>query len=162
MENLIRVTLVSQNIKAISDVKKSIKRNPDILLNRIYFDFPEFVKGLKLNKEKIGILIIDLPLNEISGMEALSQLNYDFLSLRKIVITQDEISKIAIAAIRNGAKSILHYSKIKTELNEAIFEVFNKGVYFEQSIMFLMLEELQRNERKRDHSRLIRKSRNSI
>ena len=155
MNNPIRVSIFSQDKKTISIVEKVLKKSDEVFLQKKFIDFGDFIKELEVNQEDIDIIIIDITLN---GIELLSKLSLDFPNIKKIVITQSDVCIIALDSIKFGVKAILHYTKIKNELLKAILRVNQKKVYFEESIVFLMVDEIRKKEHKREQYRLRKES----
>jgi len=87
-----------------------------------------------LNKSKPHIVILDIGLPDISGIEITRILNHDFAEVKIIILTANTDEESIEKAVKYGASGFLSKDVSKEEFLEALRIVHNGEKYFSDSI----------------------------
>jgi len=86
------------------------------------------------------ILIVDISLPVISGIELIKIVNRDFPEIKIIVLSMHTTQEFVFNAIKAGAKGYLHKSITQSELKKAIEQVYSGKEYFSKDISEIILK----------------------
>jgi DNA-binding NarL/FixJ family response regulator len=86
------------------------------------------------------ILLVDISLPEMSGIELTKIVSRDFPEIKVIVLSMHTTQDFVFNAIKAGAKGYLHKSITQSELKEAIEQVFSGKDYFSKDISEIILK----------------------
>ena len=108
----------------------SAERALDILRHQDAEDIPE-------------VILLDLGLPGLSGLEALPEIRLAAPKVRVIVLTQSNREKDVLAAIQEGAAGYLLKSSTAQEIIEGIRTVANGGAILDDAVARYILDSLQ-------------------
>jgi len=80
------------------------------------------------------ILILDITLPDISGIEITRQVAHDYPHLKVLILSMHNEDEFVINALKAGAKGYLPKDISKHELLEAISAIYEGGEYFSKTI----------------------------
>lgn len=111
----------------------------------------EVANGLELleqiDKHKPDILLLDLDMPEMDGLEVLKQLKPQNDDLGVIILTMHDDPKMISYLMELGANGYLLKDTSPDEFRKAIFGVFQEGFYFNQIVSTAMLSGLKSSQK---------------
>lgn len=90
-------------------------------------------------KEAPDIVLIDISMDGMDGLEVIQKSKKKYPNIRFIVLTMHEDGQYIVKAVRNGAYGYLLKNADKSELREAIKSVYFEKKYFNKEISQLMV-----------------------
>ncbi len=87
-----------------------------------------------LEKVTPHIIVLDLHLPKISGLEIAEQLRSDFPDIKVLILTAESDRATIVSATRKGIRGFLPKDCPRTELIQALQTIAQGGVYYAQSI----------------------------
>jgi DNA-binding NarL/FixJ family response regulator len=137
MEN-IKVALVDDHQIVRDGIKALLEGDPNISVIAEAESATEMLD--KLAENKPHILIVDISLPVMSGIELTKIITRDFPAIKVIVLSMHTTQDFVFNAIKAGAKGYLHKSITKAELKEAIEQVNSGKEYFSKDISEIILK----------------------
>jgi DNA-binding NarL/FixJ family response regulator len=131
---------------AIADDQKLFRKGMTALINsfddiKIVFEAENGKQLLELCNEAIqkpDIILLDLSMPEMNGLEALKILKEDHSEIRVIILSSHEIENYILATIQAGANGYLAKNAEPEEVELAIREVFKNDFYFTLPMLAIM------------------------
>jgi len=138
-----RITIVEDN--------QAVREGFALIINSInkyyvvntYENCEDAIKGL--NKDKPEIILMDLELPGMSGIEGISKIKKLIPSVRIVVNTVYENSDLVFQALCAGAEGYITKNTNHTELLEAIDEVIQGGAPMSTKIASMVVHSFQKN-----------------
>lgn len=93
----------------------------------------------KLNSQQPDVILMDISMGEMDGLEAIRQAHDTYPNIRFIVLTMHAEGQYVVKAVRNGAYGYLLKNADEKELKEAIHTVYQEKKYFNSEISQLMI-----------------------
>ena len=93
-----------------------------------------------LKTQKPDLLIIDISLPEISGIEITRKICNDFPGIRVLMLSMYNSEDFILNSIKAGAKGYLPKNTSRNELLEAIYAIHSGEDFFSESVSKLMLK----------------------
>lgn len=91
------------------------------------------------------VVLADIKMPRITGLEALRQLASEFPDIRFIVLTMHEEREYVINALRLGASGYVMKNAERDELVKAIITVYEGGRYFSPEVANILADAVSRN-----------------
>ncbi|MDV3308240.1 MAG: response regulator transcription factor [Cyclobacteriaceae bacterium] len=91
------------------------------------------------------VVLADIKMPRITGLEALRQLVSEFPDIRFIVLTMHEEREYVINALRFGASGYVMKNAERDELVKAIITVYEGGRYFSPEVANILADTVSRN-----------------
>ncbi len=141
------INIHSMSIKlAIADDQKLFRRGMAALISsfnqmEILFEAENGRELLDLcasETEKPDIIILDLSMPVLNGLETLKILKEDFPSIRVIILTIHEAENFVLSTIQAGANGYLAKNAEPEEVELAIREVYKNDFHFSMAMLELM------------------------
>jgi DNA-binding NarL/FixJ family response regulator len=98
----------------------------------------ELLDLLEISKEKPTIILLDLSMPELNGLETLKILKEKYISIKVIILTSHEVERFILATIQAGANGYLAKNAEPEEVELAIREVFKNDFYFTLPMLEVM------------------------
>jgi len=95
-----------------------------------------------VNNKKPDILIIDIRMPELNGIDAVSQLDLDTLPTKCIILSMHDSEEYILKSVQAGAKGYLLKDTGKTEFLKAIHTVRDGGTYYSGDISQVLVNNL--------------------
>lgn len=92
----------------------------------------------KLNEYKCDILILDINMPEMDGLQALDKIRKNHSNQKVIVLTMYDDEALLLKLVKLKINGYLSKSGSSTELLKAIKEVHDKGHYFSERLVDIM------------------------
>jgi DNA-binding NarL/FixJ family response regulator len=109
-----------------------------------------------LAKNEADILILDIELPDISGLEICSRVSVSYPEIRILILSMYTGEEFIFKALAEGAKGYLPKNTSRDELVKAIHEIANGREYYSQLISDIMLKSYikKAKTKKTDHKNL--------
>ena len=95
-----------------------------------------------VHSKKPDILIIDIRMPELNGIDAVSQLELDTLPTKCIILSMHDSEEYILKSVQAGAKGYLLKDTGKTEFLKAIHTVRDGGTYYSGDISQVLVNNL--------------------
>lgn len=151
MENRIKIILVDDEIlfrKGISFLLAR-EKNMEIIFEASNGD--ELISFLKNNKNHPDIIIMDLKMPIVNGVEATKIIHEEFPELKIIALTSYDSKSFVANMIDVGAVSYLIKNATPQELLTTINEVAAKGFYYTDYVMQIIQDNLLTNKKSKSN-----------
>jgi DNA-binding NarL/FixJ family response regulator len=93
-----------------------------------------------LKENQPDIVILDLSLPKISGIEIIKTLTHEYDNIRVLVLSMYTTEDFIFNSIKSGAKGYLPKNTTRKELLEAIYKLSHNEEYFSESISNIILK----------------------
>jgi DNA-binding NarL/FixJ family response regulator len=100
----------------------------------------DLLNGLKENAT--DVIIMDLKMPIMDGMEATKEVRKKFPSIKVLVVTMYEDDKFIIHLMENGANGYLLKNADSDEIRKSIYAVYENGYYFNDLVNKALLKRL--------------------
>lgn len=100
----------------------------------------ELLKGLENNSP--DVIIMDLKMPIMDGMEATKEVRKKFPSIKVLVVSMYEDDKFIIHLMENGANGYLLKNAEPDEIRRSIYSVYENGYYFNDLVNKALLKKL--------------------
>ncbi len=122
-----------------SGIKNIVNSQP--LLYKVIAEAKDGEEALeKLKKHKPDILLLDITMPKLSGLDAIEQVCLISPKTKVLVISVHKAHAYTIKALQAGAKGYLHKENAGEELLPALAKVASNGIYLTSSISSYLLE----------------------
>jgi DNA-binding NarL/FixJ family response regulator len=91
------------------------------------------------------VVLADIKMPRVTGLEALKQLVSEFPDIRFIVLTMHEEREYVINALRLGASGYVMKNAERDELVKAVITVYEGGWYFSPEVANILADTVSRN-----------------
>lgn len=140
--NKIKVILVDDHELVRDGIKSLLGKSPEIEVCGEAGSFKEF-KEL-LSKECADVVLMDINLPGVSGIESVRLLKPDFPEVKFLMLSMYTNEDFVINAVKAGASGYLPKNTTHEELSEAINSIYNGKDYFSKSISEKLFLEMMR------------------
>ena len=129
----------------IVDDELSIRRSLSIVLRRNY-NIITAATGAdtlsRMKKENVDLIILDLKLPDIDGLEVLRQIKSMDENLMVIVITAVKETRTAVEAMKIGAYDYINKPFDVAELRALVDKALEKGILIKENVSNLIIESM--------------------
>jgi len=94
----------------------------------------------KLKTTKPDIIVLDISMPRLSGIDAIKKIKEEFPSVKVLVLSMFTSEEYIFNAIKAGARGYLPKNTSKKELLEAIYSIHAGNEYFSESISNIILK----------------------
>src|SRR6267378_1076811 len=141
----IKVALVDDHTLFREGIKKILSLEPDIEIVGEAIDGDEIV--LLLNHCRPDVLLLDIKMEKITGLQILPQVVGQYPHLRVIVLTAQINQAESVKAIKDGARGIILKHAASEFLIKGIRKVFEGELWADTSTMTQVVESLSKKYR---------------
>lgn len=141
----IKVALVDDHTLFREGIKKILSLEPDIEIVGEAIDGDEIV--LLLNHCRPDVLLLDIKMEKINGLQILPQVVGQYPQLRVIVLTAQINQAESVKAIKDGARGIILKHAASEFLIKGIRKVFEGELWADTSTMTRVVESLSQKYR---------------
>lgn len=106
----------------------------------------ELIEALKTPKNIPDIVLMDVNMPILNGIETTAYLKEHFPEVRVLALSIEEDEGIILKMLRAGAKGYLMKDVKKSELNEALLEVMKNGYYHSNTVAKILVDSLRHKE----------------
>lgn len=129
---MIRILIADDHEMFREGIKRICEDNPDLVVAGEASNGNEVLD--KVTKDEYDILLLDIAMPGLNGLDTLKQLKSLKPKLRVLVLSMYPEDEYAIRAIKAGAAGYLTKAKASRELMEAIKKVSSGGNYINASV----------------------------
>ncbi|MDA3910469.1 MAG: response regulator transcription factor [Bacteroidales bacterium] len=140
--NKIRVILVDDHELVRDGIKSLLSKSPEIEVIGEAGDF-YLLKSI-LTDLNADVILMDINLPNISGIEAVRMLKPEFPNLKFLMLSMYNNEDFVINAVKAGASGYLPKNTTHQELSEAINTIYQGNDYFSKSISEKLFLEMMR------------------
>ena len=134
----IRVALVDDHQIVRDGIKALLEGSPNIEVVGEAETATEILNKIELIKP--NIVIVDISLPDISGIELTKRITEKYLDIKVIVLSMHTTQEFIFNAIKSGAKGYLPKNITRNELIDSINAVSNGKEYFSKDISEIILK----------------------
>lgn len=134
-KDIIRVIAVDDEALFRQGISLLIQREKDIELVSDFSNGKELLDELAALEELPDIILMDLNMPEINGVEATKQIHIKYPQIKIIALTSYNTKAFIVNMIQSGACSFLKKNSTPSELINAIREVHGKGFFYNNEVM---------------------------
>ena len=141
--NLTRVLLADDHSLVRAGIRALLEKIPSV---EVVGEAGTGREALQLVRSKLpGIVVMDIAMTELGGLEALPRITKDFPSVKVIILSAHASEEYVIRALREGASGYMLKDSATSELELAINSVIQGKVYLSPSISRTVIDDyLQR------------------
>jgi DNA-binding NarL/FixJ family response regulator len=141
--NLTRVLLADDHALVRAGIRALLEKIPSV---EVVGEAGTGREALELVRSKLpNIVLMDIAMTELGGLEALPRITKDFPSVKVIILSAHASEEYVIRALREGAAGYMLKDSATTELELAINSVIHGKIYLSPSISRTVIDDyLQR------------------
>jgi DNA-binding NarL/FixJ family response regulator len=141
--NMTRVLLADDHALVRAGIRALLEKIPNV---EVVGEAGTGREALELARSKLpSIVLMDIAMAELGGLEALPRITKDFPSVRVIILSAHASEEYVIRALREGASGYMLKDSATTELELAINSVIQGKIYLSPSISRTVIDDyLQR------------------
>jgi DNA-binding NarL/FixJ family response regulator len=147
MKETIKIILVDDEVLFRKGISFLLSREENIEVIFEASDGVELIDFLKGNNPKPDIVIMDLKMPLLNGIEATKIIHRDFSDIKIIALTSYDSKSFIANMIDVGAVSYLVKNATPQELFATIYEVATKGFYYSEYVMDIIQNDLIANKK---------------
>lgn len=137
---MIRVFIIDDHKMFIDGVRLLLKDNPNIKLVGLATSAKEGIQ--KLAKIEADILLLDINMPEINGIDACKMILSDYPNLKIIAITMHKESSLIKLMLSKGAKGYILKNAGQEELTKAIKNVYEGNMYLSETVNSIVINSM--------------------
>ncbi|WP_343638991.1 response regulator transcription factor [Chryseobacterium sp.] len=147
-KDIIRVIIVDDEALFRQGISLLIQREKDIELVSDFSNGKELLDELVTLEKLPNIILMDLNMPEINGVEATKQIHIKYPQIKIIALTSYNTKAFIVNMIQSGACSFLKKNSSPAELLTAIREVHSKGFFYNNEVMEALHQNLTEPKKK--------------
>jgi DNA-binding NarL/FixJ family response regulator len=147
MKETIKIILVDDEVLFRKGISFLLAREKNIEIVFEASDGVELIEFLKGNNVKPDIIVMDLKMPLLNGIEATKIIHRDFSDIKIIALTSYDSKSFVANMIDVGAVSYLIKNATPQELLTTINEVAKKGFYYTDYIMDIIQDDVITNKK---------------
>ncbi len=136
--NKIKIALVEDHVIVRDGIKLILQSEDNIEIVGEASDYSELTEILSVKKP--DILIVDISLPGISGIEITSRIAEDYPDIRVIILSMHIKEDFIFNAIKAGARGYIPKNTSKKELLEAVHQVYDGNEYYSEEVSNMILK----------------------
>ncbi len=142
----VQVVVVDDHKLIIEGCKLLLSNNKEVNLIGSYVNPKDFLEALKNKIIKPQIVLIDLNMPEINGVQLTKTLQSDFKNIRIIVLSMIDDVRMVQRMLKYGASGYLLKNEMQDELSIAIKEVSKGNLYYNKNIRSKLFRSNNKNK----------------
>jgi DNA-binding NarL/FixJ family response regulator len=144
METPIKVIMVEDHPEYRDVIQMALKNEPDLELTALFGAAESALRAVQdHNQQNPDVILLDLNLPNMSGLEAISWFKKYTPDSKLIVLSQSDMEADVLQAIQKGASGYLLKSSSIKQIKEGIREVINGGIALDGSVARHALSAMQ-------------------
>lgn len=144
--NPIRIALVDDEMLFRKGIAFILNREPNFEILFEASDGQELVDFLKESTEHPDIILMDLKMPMLNGVETTKILNKNFPNIRIIALTSYNTRPFIANMIQVGAVSYIVKNASPAEVVSTVNHVFEKGFYYDENVMKIICDDILQNK----------------
>lgn len=146
MKNNIKIMLVEDNQEYSEVIKLAISRSDEMELTQSFITAEIALRSLQAKEQSPDIILLDLRLPGMSGLEALPFFRKAISEAKIIILSQSGAEADVISAISNGASGYLLKSSTIAQIKDGIQAVAEGGASLGPTVAKYVLQNYQSNQ----------------
>ncbi|MDF7801256.1 response regulator transcription factor [Pontiellaceae bacterium B1224] len=138
-----RIMLIEDHPKYRKVIEMALEKEEDMFLGSLFGAAEVALRNIKEGKNNPDLILLDLNLPGISGLEALPLITELLPEAKIIILTQSNHETDVLTAIQRGAAGYLLKKSTITQIKEAIRTVMQGGASLDGSVAQFILQKLQ-------------------
>jgi two-component system, NarL family, response regulator NreC len=138
----IRILLADDHTIIRDGVKTMLKKNPEIEVVYEVGDGEEMIQYLDNNHENIDIVLTDITMPKMDGIEATQIILERFPNLKVLALTMHEEESFITEMIKVGVHGYILKNSNTDELIKAINTIYNNQKYFSPQVSSTMIDSM--------------------
>lgn len=135
--NIINVILADDHILVRDGIKALLEDQEGIRVIDEASNGKEALEAVKKNKPHL--LIVDIRMPELNGIEVVREINKNYSDVRTLVLSMHDSEEYVVKAIQAGADGYLLKGASKEEFLKALFKVAAGGKYFTGDVSAIIM-----------------------
>lgn len=135
----INICIVDDHQLFLSSLKGLVSSLPNFNVLDGFSDGDEIVAYLEANKQVPDIVLLDVKMKRMGGIETCGWLKENYPSIRVLALSMEEDEENVLGMLRAGAKGYLLKDIHPEILEHAINEVFENGFYYTDEVTKTLL-----------------------
>jgi DNA-binding NarL/FixJ family response regulator len=148
MNRKTRIMLIEDHPKYRAVIEMALKNEADMFLGSMFGAAEVALRNIKEGNNKPDLILLDLNLPGISGIEALPQISALIPETKIIILTQSNQEADVLSAIQQGAAGYLLKKSTISQIKEAIRIVMNGGASLDGGVAKFILQKIQKHPNK--------------
>ena len=150
MENKIKIIIADDEILFRSGISFLLQREKNIHIVFEASNGQEVIEYLKITENKPDIILMDLKMPELNGVEATKIVHKYYPEIKVIALTSYNSNSFILNMIQVGASSYLVKNATPTEMIFTINEVAEKGFYYNDFVLQVIQDNItfEKNKQK--------------
>lgn len=133
----IQVVLADDHVLVRNGIKALLEDQSDIIVIDEASDGKEALEVIAKNKP--NILIVDIRMPELNGIEVVTEVNKKYTDIKTLVLSMHDSEEYVVKAIQAGADGYLLKGASKEEFLKALHKISNGGKYFTGDISTIIM-----------------------
>lgn len=143
-----RIMLIEDHPKYRAVIDRAMKKEEDMFLNSMFGAAEVALRNIKEGKNNPELILLDLNLPGISGLEALPLIKALIPETKIIILTQSDHEADVLTAIQQGADGYLLKKSTVSQIKQAIRTVMAGGASLDGGVAQFILKKIKKNPRK--------------
>lgn len=139
---MIKIAIVDDHQLFREGLAFMLAQSEGIEVKASFGDGGELLSYLKENSEEIEVLLLDISMPEVSGLNVLKTIRKLYPRLKSIILSMHNDGNYIVQSVQNGALGYLLKNVDKEELTKAIETVYVGKKYFNKEITELLLNNM--------------------
>lgn len=131
---MINIAIVDDHILTLKGIELVLSEKDNIIIRNAYTDGTELLELLKNKEHDIQLVILDLNMPKINGVEMCKRIKSKYPEIKIIILSMIEEVSMVKRMSKYGADGYLLKNNIQDELLPAIESVMSGATYFNQNI----------------------------
>ena len=133
----IQVVLADDHVLVRNGIKALLEDQEDIIVIDEASDGKEALEVISKNKPHI--LIVDIRMPELNGIEVVTEINKTYSDIRTLVLSMHDSEEYVVKAIEAGADGYLLKGASKEEFLKALHKIHQGGKYFTGDVSSIIM-----------------------
>lgn len=149
---MINIGIVDDHILTLRGTQEMLSHEKNLQVVVACTDGNELLNHLALDPDSIDLLILDLNMPNINGVELCKKVRATYPKIKIIVLSMLDDVRLIERMIKYGANAYLLKNSMQNELTEAIQSVVKGSQYFNQHIRQLLSFKNKKQEKSSDNT----------
>ena len=141
-DSMIRIAIVDDEALIVMLLRDYFLKHKQIIVTLTANDGSSFIEGLRKIEVLPDVVLLDLNMKELNGIDTTTILKKEFPDLKIIVVSSYYKKTFMGYMLKLGVNAFLPKGILPEQLAEAIEDVYNKGYYFVEEQIEVMRHQI--------------------